>query len=48
VDAAMPITRAIPLFEATLTDCRRVLSEGHPMTATVAESLHSARDALNT
>jgi hypothetical protein len=39
--------QAIPLFEQTLTDCRRLLGGEHPLSRTVATNLQRARTMTN-
>ncbi|MET9243036.1 tetratricopeptide repeat protein [Nonomuraea sp. NPDC003709] len=41
--AAGDLDRAIPLFEATLADCERVLSGDHPTTKVVRANLSALR-----
>ncbi|HEX8103066.1 MAG TPA: tetratricopeptide repeat protein, partial [Solirubrobacteraceae bacterium] len=42
-EAAGDLTRAIPLYEDTLTTSERVLGPDHPATRTVSASLELAR-----
>ncbi|MEU8358758.1 tetratricopeptide repeat protein [Nonomuraea sp. NPDC048882] len=37
------LSRAIPLYEATLADCERVLGADHPTTKTVRANLEAVR-----
>jgi hypothetical protein len=41
--SAGQVDKAIRLYEATLTDCRRVLGDDHPITTTVRQNLAVAR-----
>ncbi len=41
--AAGRLDQAIPLYEQTLTDCRRLLGEEHPLSQAVAANLQRAR-----
>jgi hypothetical protein len=43
--SARDLSRAIPLFEQTLTDSERVLGGDHPITKTVRSNLAAARRA---
>jgi hypothetical protein len=43
--AAGDLDRAIPLLEATLSDCRRALGEDHPLTSTVRRNLRAVTGA---
>nr|WP_114773616.1 tetratricopeptide repeat protein [Lentzea flaviverrucosa] len=41
--AAGDLGRAIPLYEATLADCERLLGPDHPTTRTIRSNLDGAR-----
>ena len=41
--AAGDLGRAVPLYEQTLTDTRRILGPDHPQTKAVRENLAAAR-----
>ncbi|KOV77631.1 tetratricopeptide repeat protein, partial [Nocardia sp. NRRL S-836] len=43
--AAGDLDRAIPLYEATLADCERVLGPNHPTTKAVRRNVEIARDS---
>jgi hypothetical protein len=42
-ESAGQLDKAIPLYEATLTDCERVLPADHPLTIMVRGHLRQAR-----
>ena len=44
--SAGQLDKAIPLYEQTLTDTRRVLGADHPITATVRGNLAQARESV--